>query len=90
MLSFIVTSTAMSMDPVMKLRVNTRTMMSVHDANNNFPVTSAMHRAVASYYQSSAPLPSCVDAKMLHTVDDMEASLSENLKQYLRDLESGF
>ena len=73
----------------MKLRVNTRTMMSVHDANN-FPVTSAMHRAVAGYYQSSAPLPSCVDVKMLHTVDDMEASLSENLKQYLRDLESGF
>ena len=73
----------------MKLRVNTRTMMSVHDANN-FPVTSAMHRAVAGYYQSSAPLPSCADAKMLHTVDDMEASLSENLKQYLRDLESGF
>lgn len=80
----------MSMDPVMKLRVNTRTMMSVHDAKNNFPVTSAMHRAVASYYQSSAPLPPCADAEMLQTVDKMEDALSENLKQYLRDLESGF
>ena len=90
MLSFIVASTAMSMDPVMKLRVNTRIIMSVHDAKNNLPVTSAMHRAVASYYQSGAPLPSCADVEMLQTVDNMEDALSENLKQYLLDLESGF
>lgn len=90
MLTVIVASTAMCMDPMMKLRVNTRTMMSVHDAKNNFPVTSAMHRAMACYYQTGAPLPSCADAESLHKVNEMEDSLSENLKQYLRDLESEF
>ncbi len=89
MLSFVV-ATAMSMNPVNKLRVNTRNMMSVHDKKNNFPVASEMHRAMACYYQTGAPLPSCADVDMLSNLDDMENKLSTNLKKYLNDLESKF
>ena len=75
-------------DPVMKLRVNTRNMMSVHDAKNNYPVASAMHAALANFYKTGAPLPLCADANML-SMHEMEHTLSADLEKYLRDLESG-
>ncbi|AET42419.1 hypothetical protein EXVG_00392 [Emiliania huxleyi virus 202] len=90
MLSFILAATAMSNDPVNKLRVNTRNMMFMHDKKNNFPVAAEMHRAMACYYKTEAPLPSCADAEMLSKVDDNEIKLSPNLKKYLEDMESKF
>ena len=65
-------------------------MMSMHDKKNNFPVAAEMHRAMACYYQTGAPLPSCADAEMLSKLDDMENKLGANLKKYLKDLESEF